>query len=153
MSWRRLRWVLPLVLLAAAGLILLLVRKPLSDREQIAQLIQRIESSIEKKDLGGITSCVSKDYRDDYGITRRDILRLAFRYVRSADQAEILISDASLRLQHDMASASMHVDVEYAEQGGQLTRVSGDVTLFLEKEGGRWVIVRSSGWQSRLDVE
>jgi ketosteroid isomerase-like protein len=51
-----------------------------------------------------------------------------------------------------MASASMHVDVEYAEQGGQLTRVSGDVTLFFEKEGGRWVIVRSSGWQNRLDV-
>ena len=153
MSLRRLRWLLPLVVLAAAGLILLFVRKPLSDREQIAQLIERLETTIEKKDLGGIMGCISKNYKDGYGITRRDILQLAFRYVRSSDRADILVSDASLRVQSNTASASMHVDAEYAEQGGQPMRISSDITLFFEKEGRRWVIARSSGWQKRLDVE
>lgn len=147
---RKVRWIAPPLLALCALAAFLLLRNQMSDREAIIQLIQRLEKAIEEKDQSGILKCISRAYRDDFGVTRRDIARIAFRYVRGTERVELVISDVTLRLQRDTAAASMHVEATYAEAGAAPERYAADIKLFFAREGRSWVVAKSSGWQDRL---
>lgn len=152
MKIRGWRWVLALTVIAAAVAAFVLLRKPPSDRELIEQLIIRLEESIERKQLGGIMACISQDYRDDAGLRKRDLLRLALRYVRDYGWAELLISDVDIEVQGRAAVASMYVEVTYVQGNQESTPFAGEVTAFLRKRGRRWLVVKSEGWQSAAEA-
>jgi len=147
---RKLRWIAPPLLALCALAAFFLLRNPISDREAIIQLIQRLEKAIEEKDLSSILKCISRTYRDDFGMTHRDIVRIGFRYCRDTERVELVISDVTLRLQRDTAAASMHVEATYAEAGAGPARYAADIRLFFAREGRSWVVSKSSGWQQRL---
>jgi len=138
------------LLAVAAVAAFLLLRKPPSDKELIERLILRLEEGIEKKQFPRIMACIGKEYADESGLTRRDLMRLAFRYVRDRGWADVLLSDVKIDVQDRAAVANMYAEVTYTGEDMESKPFSGEVTVFFRKRGSRWFIVKSEGWQSTV---
>jgi ketosteroid isomerase-like protein len=146
---KKAKWAL-VVLAAVAVAAFLLLRKPPTDKQLIEQLILRLEEAIEKKQFARIMACIGEDYEDETGLTRRDLMRLAFRYVRDRGWADVLLSDVQIEVQDRAAVANMYAEVSYTEESMESNPFSGEVTVFFRKRGSRWFIVKSEGWQTTV---
>ena len=146
---KKAKWAL-VVLAAVAVAAFLLLRKPPTDKQLIEQLILRLEEAIEKKQFTRIMACIGEDYEDETGLTRRDLMRLAFRYVRDRGWADVLLSDVQIEVQDRAAVANMYAEVSYTEESMESNPFSGEVTVFFRKRGSRWFIVKSEGWQTTV---
>ena len=69
-----------------------------SEEELILTLVSKAEAAIETKDKDEIMACVAKDYRDDAGLTRPDIFRLALYWERSTEEVDVAIDEYELKL-------------------------------------------------------
>lgn len=119
MRVRRLRrWLAAaLIALAGAGVAWWFLRPRPSDAELIAELVLKAERAIESKSTSEIMECVAEDYRDDSGLTRADIFRLAYRWQRTSGTVDVTVQDWELDVDSPRATGRFDV-LLYFEEGG-----------------------------------
>jgi hypothetical protein len=118
-----------------------------NDRQQIDQLISRVEKGIEDRNSHQIMSCVSKDYSDSVGINYSRISLLAARLQQTTGKIVIDITDfQEPRIEGDTAKMQLTVKIVVADETMNGT-VGGPVELTMKRDRGEWKIQSASGWQ------
>jgi hypothetical protein len=153
--WRRLRFVVP-VAIAAAAAVWFWYPRP-SDGELIAALVQRAEHGVETKNAKEITSCVSPDYKDSEGLTHTDILRLALQWARTSGQADVTIEDYQLDITRPTARGTFDVVLVLGTQGeaAKPRNIRVAVEFALERRGWRrvWLVRSVEGYDLDSIIE
>jgi hypothetical protein len=111
-GWKR-RVALLALFVAAAALILWIFHPRPSDEELLVALVARAEMAVETKDKDGIMACVAEDYRDDAGLDRTDILRLALYWKRSTEHVEVWIDEYEWEITPPTATGRFEVTLEF----------------------------------------
>ncbi len=129
-----------------------------SDESRIRKLFKEGAGAVESGDLEGIMAKVSFNYRDDYGMTylylkevlRRELGRLSDITVEYGN-AEIKVYEKS-GSPGTSKSATAELDLRViATSGNETGYIIGGVKtplrlrVFLDKEGTKWLIVRTEG--------
>ena len=137
--------------LAAGVLAWRFTRRPLSDRAQIEGLLDRVEEAVQAKNVKQGLGCLSSDYRDSFGLSKRMVQRLALQAQQSPRTFRVLISNLDLDITGDEAQGRLQVELEV--RNGDIVEgdYSGPILLGFRKEGGDWRIVSSGGWQSWVE--
>ncbi len=149
MSWRTAAAILAALVIAAAialavGWWLHRRQAPPDEETAIYQLVARAERAIERRNLPALMRLVAEDYRDEYGLTKRDLRRLALQAARSGEAVQIALTVRGIVVAR--GEATVLVDVLVWLQG-DVKPQRYEVTLKLRKQKGRWFVVSSSGWQ------
>jgi hypothetical protein len=149
--------------LIAAGIVLLLggggyvawrlTHPPRSDREQINRLLERIECGVETKRPRMIVSAISDDYRDDSGLTKRDLHRLSLELLRTRGTPQVIIEEIKVVIRGARADVRLAGEAAIYERGRKTDQYSATVNLHLCKRHGRWLITSTSGWQGKVAEE
>ena len=146
-----------LVILAAAAAIAAGVlgwhstRKPLSDREQLEQLLDQMQRAAHTKNVKLGLSYVSGDYHDSFGLNKWAIQRLALWAREKSQSFRVLISDLSLSINRNQAQGRMELEVVVRSEDVIEAQFSGPIVLSFRKERGGWKIISASGWQSWME--
>lgn len=133
------------------GLVLLRVvgaEKP-TDEEQIHMLLERGRTSIERKDLRGVLSCISSDYSDSAGQSF-DVLRLhAINAFRMSGSYRVTLQNTVIRVTGDAATAETRVSVALSQPGSRThSAFDGTVRMRLRRENGRsWLVIPTRVWK------
>jgi len=145
------RRTLTLIVLVVCGSLLgwwLLTPRP-TDQELIQELVARAEHGVETKSVEEIMSCVSEEYRDASGLSRRDIWRLAMNWARSAEQAEVVIGSYDVEVDSPRATGwfGVTVHLQAGEQRLRLPEMQLTVQFEKERRGWRkvWLVTSMSG--------
>lgn len=129
-------------------------RKP--DRVKVRELLANAEKAIESKNLGRCMSFVSRNYSDSLGYDYREIRRLCAGGFQSVRHIQLTLSDVSIALATGAAptraEVTFTVDLALIGDAQRPEQSSGRIHLTLNKERGRWKIVRAEGW-SGLEEE
>jgi len=125
-----------------------------SDEEHIQMLLAKGQSAIERKDLKGVMSCISKDYSDSAGFTF-DILRAqALEAIGTEGQYDVLLEHTSVEAHRNTAIANTQVTVYLAlDHNGMHQLFNGPITLRLRKEESkRFLVIPTRIWKvMRID--
>lgn len=155
-GWKRWVKALLLVLLLASLGWWLLHPRP-SDRELILDLVAKAEHGVETKSAKEIMECVAPDYKDEDGLTRLDILRLALRWQRDPDEAEVVIDDYEIEVMSPRASGRFQVDVLFEEDRGCASPLRFNLAVQFEKQRQRlrkvWLVKSVNGHGIERDFE
>jgi len=119
-----------------------------SDEDQIQMLMAKGQSAIERKDLNGMMSCVSKDYSDS--VFTYNTLRLqALEAARAEGRYDVLLKHTSVEVQGDTAVASTRVTVALvSDHGGMHDLLDSRITLRFKKERGkRFLVIPTRTWK------
>jgi hypothetical protein len=146
----RRRWLAACVLVAAAAAVAWwLLRPGPSDEELIARLVVKAETAVESKSTSDIMDCVAEDYRDDAGLTRADIFRLAFRWERTGGTVDVAVEDYELEVNSPRATGRFDVRLFFEEQGQSAPPLRLSLVVEFEKERHRlhreWRVQSVSG--------
>jgi hypothetical protein len=144
---RRLKVLIPALI--AALLVWWLMRPQVSDEALILGLVEKIEHGVETKSASEIIECVARDYGDEGELSRADIFRLAWRWERTSEQAEVVVGDYELDITPPTASGRFDVTVYFEENG----RYSPPLRFEVQAEFGKqrrglrkvWLVKSSSG--------
>lgn len=121
-----------------------------TDESRIKKLFKEGSQSIEKKDIDGVMSKVSFNYRDEYGLTYLYIKEYMKRFFHQMSDIKIEYENVTINIKERTATAYMDVRV-IATIGNDTGYILGDlprpvhVTFTLEKEKVRWLIVKTEG--------
>ncbi|MCL5024384.1 MAG: hypothetical protein M1497_13660 [Nitrospirae bacterium] len=151
-----------LVLVFAAGLLLLWP----SDEARIRKLFKEGAKAAESRDIDGVMSRISYNYRDDYGLTYLSLREMLKREFGSLTDIQIepgelkvrILKDASGKGDQGPAASPLRAEAEVkvrviATQGNETGYIIGDVRsplslrLILEKERTKWLIVKAEGFR------
>ena len=134
--WKR------IALAAAVGAAAILgwwfLRSGPSDEALILDLVTRAETAIEAKDKDALMACVAKDYRDEGGLSRLDIFRLAVQWQRSSEQVDITIGEYELDVESPEATGRFEVELVFHEYEHYESPVNLSLTVDFEKQRRRW---------------
>lgn len=121
-----------------------------TDESRIKKLFKEGSQSIEKKDIDGVMSKVSYNYRDEYGLTYLYIKEYMKRFFHQMSDIKIEYENLKINITDKTATADMDVRV-IATIGNDTGYILGDlprpvhVAFTLEKEKVRWLIVKTEG--------
>jgi hypothetical protein len=128
-----------------------------SDELQILDLVAKAEHGVETKNTDGIMDCVARDYRDDSGLSRVDIFRLAMHWQRSSEQVEIAVNQYELDVARPLATGRFEVELAFDQGGGPEppTRLNLEVDFARQRKGWRkvWLVKSVSGHGLGRDFE
>jgi hypothetical protein len=120
-----------------------------SDEELILDLVAKAEHGLETKDKDEIMECVAEDYRDESGLSRVDIFRLALHWERSSEQVEVAIDEYELHIESPTATGRFLVQLEFQQAGRYEPplRLPLGVTFERQRRGWRkvWLVKSVSG--------
>lgn len=102
-----------------------------NDRQQIRALIQNAVDAVQKRNIGGAMSCVSKAYRDENDLNYDRLRLLAARAFRADFQYKVRVDLQSLQIEGENATVKLHALVE---DSGGTELYNRNVTLILRKE-------------------
>ena len=121
-----------------------------SDAGRIKKLFREGARAIETKDVAGVMSNVSLNYRDEYGFTYLYIKESLKAVFRKMSNIRVERENLTVDVKGKSATADMDVRVIMSE-GDETGYVMGDasgpvhLTFTLEKERTKWLIVRTQG--------
>jgi hypothetical protein len=146
MSRKRLL-LISVVLLAGATVWWWITRPRLSDKEQIARVIDQLRSAVEQKSPGRVMVNISKQYYDSLHTTYRDIDSLAKQLLRVRQEIRVNILDYKEPIiQDDIAQLALTVEIDVLDSGESIEKLSGDLEFTLGKESGGWKLIQAEGW-------
>ena len=151
---RRLRIILPVMLIGLAAVWWQYPRP--SDRELIDGVLRRAAQGIETKNVKEIKSCVSPDYQDSEGLTRRQIHRLAMAWAREPETADLTFEDYQVTVAPPEATAEFIALVTFSGQGARSTmQLQIRMQLHKERRGLRrvWLVRSVEGHQMGRIIE
>ena len=110
-----------------------LSRQTASDNEMILAAIEKAQTSAEKNDARGVLSVVSKNYKDDAGITYR-LLRVRMADALTSDvRPDVTILFPNVRVNGEDATADLRVRVTDLRSANE-TLFDQNLRLILRKE-------------------
>jgi len=109
-----------------------------TDQELIQELVARAEHGVETKSVDEIMSCVSDEYKDGSGLSRRDIWRLAMNWARSSEEAEVVIGSYDIEVASPRATGWFGVTVYLHAGAHRLELPEMQLTVEFEKERRGW---------------
>jgi len=140
-----------LVIVAAASIFVLLKHILVSDEERIRKVLSEGKAAIEREDLQGVMTQVSHYYRDEYGLNYLGV-RALFKWVFEefddiaihveGMEVEILENDKGKATLLTWATAKGRDKTGYIVGGAQQPC---RVIITLEKERGKWRVIRATG--------
>jgi hypothetical protein len=136
-GWKR---GLRLLLLVAAGVAIgwWFAHPRTTEEELILEVVARAEHGVETKSVQEIMDCIAPDYEDEAGLTRVDVWRLAMRWARSPERADVVIEEYEVTVTPPTATGHF-VGRVLVEQEGQYTApLNLDVRVEFEKQRRRW---------------
>ena len=107
----------------------------ISNERQIENLVAKAEHGVETKSGREIMECVSPDYKDSSGLDRLEILKLVNHWVRSPDQADVVIEDYQIRVEGSSAIGHFSVQVYLQGEGQSQAPLWMELEVSFEK---RW---------------
>lgn len=155
-AWKRV--LLSLAGAAAIGAVVWWLAHPrLSDVQQIEEVVARVEHGVEAKQGREIMECVSPDYRDPAGMDRLDVLKLVNHWVRSPEQAEVVIEDYQIRVSGRTAVGRFLVRVYVQGDSIAQNPLEMDLTVNFEKRWRKlrrvWLVKSAEGAGFSLSPE
>lgn len=115
------------------------------DDAQISRVILEIRQAVETKNAGVILRHVSEDYDD--GVNRkRDITRLVVSGFRQPEPFQLHLEPPRVTLTGDRAQAALQARFT-AGAHGVSQGVDLSVNVEFAKQGGRWRVIRATGWE------
>ncbi len=117
-----------------------------SDESRIRSLFTEGAKAFESKDLEGVMSKVSYNYRDDYGMTYLSVKEFIKREIGMLSDIEVEYDGPEIRISKDRAEADLSVRV-VATCGNETGYIIGTIKdplrlrFTLEKERGKWLVV------------
>ena len=135
--WRRGLSIIAVIVAAAAASWWLLHPRP-TDEDLILALMAKAEHAVETKNRAEIMECMAKDYRDDSGLSRLDIFRLALHWERSPEQVDIVIEEYELDTSGRSATGRFEVQLEFHEAGRHEPPLRLPLVVEFEKQRQRW---------------
>jgi hypothetical protein len=120
------------------------------DRARIKSLIKKGAESIEQKDIDGVMSCVSFNYRDEHGLTYLSLKESFKKFFQRYGRISIEYENLTIKVNDREAMAGLDVRVIGAV-GKQTRYIAGDISdpvrvvFHLEKERLKWQFVKTSG--------
>jgi len=123
---------------------------PLSDKEQIEQLLDRVEQGVEKKSPSTILSTISDDYRDSFGFTKLDIHRLSLELLRTQGTPQVVLENVKIDIEGKQATVNVTGQVSLRFGGQETREFAGALTLELHKNRA-WHVISTSGWQAQAE--
>jgi hypothetical protein len=135
--WRRSLSIIAVIVAAAAASWWLLHPRP-TDEDLILALVAKAAHGVETKDKDEIMECVAKDYRDDSGLSRLDIFRLALHWERSPEQVAIVIDEYELSTNAPSATGRFDVQLDFQEAGRHEPPLRLPLVVEFEKQRQRW---------------
>ena len=109
-----------------------------TDQELIQELVARAEHGVETKSVDEIMSCVSDEYKDGSGLSRRDIWRLAMNWARSSEEAEVVIGSYDIEVASPRATGWFGVTVYLHAGAHRLELPDMQLTVQFEKQRRGW---------------
>jgi hypothetical protein len=146
--WKRVLWICVAVI---AGVLLAwwMLRPRVSDEELILDLVSRIEHGVETKSANEIMDCVARDYHDEGGLSRADIFRLAWRWERTSEGAEVVVDEYDIDVTPPAARGRFSVRVFFEEGGRRTQPLRFELEVDFEKRRRRlgkvWLVTSASG--------
>jgi len=112
-------------------------------------LLAKGQSAIERKDLKGVMSCVSKDYRDSTGLTFDALHMHALEAIRAEGHYDVLLEHTSVEVRGKTASAKARATVFLGcDHAGMQRLFSNSVTLHFKKEKSkRFLVIPTRTWK------
>ncbi len=145
--WSRSLKIAALIVAAAAAAWWLLHPRP-TEEELILALVAKAEHGVETKNKTEIMECVAKDYRDESGLSRLDIFRLALHWERSPEQVDVVIDEYELDISSPAATGRFEVELAFQEGGRPDLPLRLPLVVQFEKQRRGWRkawVVRSVG--------
>ena len=123
-------------------------RPKLTDEEQIQTLLAKGQSAVERKDLKGALSCISRSYSDAGGL-KFDTLRLqGARAFQERGVYDVSLENVSMVVNGDRADGAVDVTLDLASGGSRHRVYSGHMGLSLRKEESRhWLVIPVREWK------
>ena len=136
-------------MLAIALLFLLISGRPgMSDEDQIHALLANCESSVERKDLKGMLSCISIKYSDPSGNDYNSIRLLALQASRYDGKYDIVLQGTIIDIHGNTAKVNTQVYVSLLEDNTMQPIFSDAVDLSLSKETSKhWLVFTRKKWK------
>jgi len=101
------------------------------------------EKYANQKNMSGLLSMISQDYRDEHELTYSEIRAYLFQWRRSSTKAKVTVYDLKLRITGKRATVNAAVAVEMDS-----TNLQFKFRAELAKEKRVWRITSTGGWQS-----
>lgn len=138
-----------ILFLAALALVWWVLHPRPSEEELILTLVSKAEAAVEMKDKDEIMACVAKDYRDDAGLTRPDIFRLALYWERSTEEVDVSIEEYELDITPPTATGRLEVMLSFTYGGPQEPPVRLPLVVQFEQQRHglkkEWLVTAVSG--------
>ncbi len=107
------------------------------DRQQIKALIRDAVNAVQKRNIGGAMSCVSKAYKDENDLNYYRLRLLAAKALRTDLEYEVKVDLRSLHIEGEDATVKLHAVVEDSD-GTEL--YNRHITLIFRKEPARHML-------------
>jgi ketosteroid isomerase-like protein len=139
------------VILAAVGCYLLVSNLLLTDEARIRRVIYQGKAAVEKKDIEGVMSQVSREYQDDYGLNKVAIMMIFQRVFKEFDSIAIKIEEMRIEInEKNQGQAFLLTWATVSDQDKTRYLVGSpeephQVTFLLAKEGGTWRVIKAAG--------
>ncbi len=144
-----------LLCLVGVGLFLRQNGPPLSDTDQIREVLSLGEEAVESHNVPAMMGLVSKDYKDDMGFNKDRLRLLAMNAFRDQESTWVTLDNVSIQPKGDSAVVNTDLTVEStSRQSENTTHETYPITLTLRKEPGyrflvlptqRWRVIKASG--------
>lgn len=110
-----------------------------SDEAQLTALVNDAAAAVQKQDLNGTISCVSKDYKDDSGLNYDRLRLLTAQALRSEENYTANTDIKNLQIDGDTATIKLRAKV----RGSDPSRIvyERDLTVYLTKENARHALI------------
>lgn len=149
---RRSSWAVLGMICALAGVLICLRtagRTQLSEEDQVHSLVAKGQTAIERKDLRGALSRVSRDYSDPAGFNFETLRLQAIQAFRTDDSYKVVLENTSIRVQGDDALVEADVSVAVISDNKKMHWVfTGPMNISLRNEKSkRWVVVPVKTWK------
>jgi hypothetical protein len=145
MQWRQICVLTVVLAFVLGGIYKLTHSSPLSEREQILQMIDYGKQAVEKKSARRAMSLIAKDYSDNEGNNYRALQQLANQVLTGARKVQVTIAAKDiLQLQPPHAVVRVAGIVTFSDQGYS-EKQDFDFTLHLSKRDGNWKVQRIEG--------
>jgi len=153
-TWRLRAILITIAAIAAAAAGYLVFRPRLSDRDKIVATLLEAAGAVERKDVGETMKCVSDDYHDAAGLSKRVLRILALHAKDIEGSLRVTMGVTGVTINDDRAEALADVCVRVSDSSGTHVLFDGPLSFALRKEKrGRWRVTDSEGWQQALDIE
>ncbi len=116
------------------------------DQAQITALFAQAASSIQKRDLDGAISCVSKNYKDKAGMKYDNLRAVTAQALRTEQDFKVNYTLDKTTIANNTATAKVNLNIVDKKTGA--TIFMRDLTVYLAKEKG-WhgLIIPTHYWK------